>query len=86
MVRCQLIVLTKASKRDEGEGEPGAPEDMYIVQVEREKMEDGGGQEDSYKSTMVWCQKEGHKPGARCQQKGQVGESRRMLWSQPLTN
>ena len=65
-------MLTKASKRDEGEGEPGAPEDMYIVQVEREKMEDGGGQEDSYKSTMVWCQKEGHMPGARCHQGGQV--------------
>ena len=63
-------MLTKASKRDEGEGEPGAPEDMNIVQVEREKMEDGGGQEDSYKSTMVWCQKEGHMPGGRCQQEG----------------
>ena len=35
-------------------------------------MEDCGGQEDSYKSTMVWCQKEGHMPGARCQQEGQV--------------
>ena len=33
-------------------------------------MEDGGGQEDSYKSTMVWCQKEGHMPGGRCQQEG----------------
>ena len=65
-------MLTKESKRVEGEGKPVAPKDMYIVQVEREKMEDGGGQEDSYKSTMVWCQKEGHKPGARYQQEGQV--------------
>ena len=35
-------MLTNASKRVEGEGKPGAPKDMYIVQVEREKMEDGG--------------------------------------------
>ena len=40
--------------------------------MEREKIGDGGGQEDSYKSTMVWCQKEGLMPGARCQQGGQV--------------
>ena len=72
-------MLTKASKRAEGEGEPGAPKDMYKWRGIRWRMA-----EDRKIRTKAQfcgarkrvpgarCQQESHKPGARCQQGGQV--------------
>ena len=51
MVRCQLIVLTKASKRDEGERKPGAPEDMYKWRGIRWRM----AEERKIRTKAQWC-------------------------------
>ena len=51
MVRCHLIVLTKASKRDEGEGEPGAPEDLYKWRGRRWRM----AKDRKIRTKAQWC-------------------------------